>query len=487
MKKIKKIFLENLPNTNNRISWENSTNKKVHFIYDDTEGDLDIVDYIKGDPPRLKIKYNNNYSIIGASEFKLCKIGRIIGKITKDFRVKIGQTLKDNKRDLTITNREYRQKERIDEKNRKSIINQKWCKYHCNKCGYKGWIAEADLVAKGIGCVCCANQLVVKGINDIATTHPHLTKYFADIEDTYKYTKSSGKVVLMKCPDCGYEKEMKLNTLYTSYFRCKKCNDSVTYPEKLMFIFLKTLGNKFIYQLSKKNFNWINKYKYDFYFEYNNEEYIIETHGKQHYEETKGSKWDKLEEIQENDRLKKKLALENGIKYENYIIIDCRESELNLIKQNILNSKLNELFNLNKINWAECGEYACSNLMKSICNYWKIHNEINNENLTTINLSNIFGLHSGTISNYLKKGNKLKWCNYNPIKENEKARKKGSLSQSKKIEIFKDNISLGMFNSIAKLCNKSEELYGIKILHCGINWSINNNKLYKGFSFKYIA
>ena len=49
-------------------------------------------------------------------------------------------------------------------------------------------------------------------------------------------------------------------------------------------------------------------YKYDFYFEHNNESYIIETHGSQHYVEgkfsvIKGGR--SLEGEQENDELKR--------------------------------------------------------------------------------------------------------------------------------------------------------------------------------------
>ena len=47
-----------------------------------------------------------------------------------------------------------------------------------------------------------------------------------------------------------------------------------------------------------------------------------------------------LEEEQENDELKKSLAIKNGIK--DYLVIDCRESEMEFIKSNILKSQLNQ-------------------------------------------------------------------------------------------------------------------------------------------------
>ena len=47
---------------------------------------------------------------------------------------------------------------------------------------------------------------VIQGENDIATTHPHLVKYFVNKEDVYNYTYGSGKYVKVCCPYCGTEK-----------------------------------------------------------------------------------------------------------------------------------------------------------------------------------------------------------------------------------------------------------------------------------------
>ena len=80
----------------------------------------------------------------------------------------------------------------------------------------------------------------------------------------------------------------------------------------------------------------------------------METHGKQHYEDGfKGCGGRTLEEEQQNDKNKYELAIKNGIKQQNYIVIDCSKSDLEFIKNNIINSRLNELFNLNKNNQFE--------------------------------------------------------------------------------------------------------------------------------------
>ena len=59
----------------------------------------------------------------------------------------------------------------------------------CKKCGYK-WDAVAHTRKKS-GCPCCANRVVVEGINDLCTTHPDLAKEW----DYQKNEKAPNEVV----------------------------------------------------------------------------------------------------------------------------------------------------------------------------------------------------------------------------------------------------------------------------------------------------
>jgi hypothetical protein len=213
-----------------------------------------------------------------------------------------------------------------------------------------------------------------------------------------------------------------------------------------MFSFLEQLNIKFFTQLNKNILKWCKNYRYDFYFELNNEQYIIETHGEQHYEEgfqkMKSKRKSKtLEEEQKNDRLKKELALQNGIKEENYIVIDCRKSTLEWIRDNdngILNSILSELFDLSKIDWDKVEEFALSNLIKIASEY-----KNNNPNTTTGMIGELMGYNYHTISNWLKQGTKLGWCNYNPKEEQRRIGKKnGKLSSIRQNQLLIHNENL---------------------------------------------
>jgi DNA-directed RNA polymerase subunit RPC12/RpoP/predicted RNA-binding Zn-ribbon protein involved in translation (DUF1610 family) len=237
-----------------------------------------------------------------------------------------------------------------------------------------------------------------------------------------QYYSKSNQSVYWKCNECGYQipNKLNINNVVKHGVSCPKCSDGISYPEKLMFNILLQLNIKF---KKGKIFNWSKniKYKneklcgnkiYDFWIESRN--CIIETHGNHHYKNMKwkNKKTKSLKEEQENDNLKERLAKKNGIKH--YIIIDCYKSELEYIKNNILNSTLNNLFDLNQIDWEEVHKNSCKSKVKEICNLWSMGIKNINE------LNKITGLGNWAIRNYLKKGSEINWCDYNSKKEMEK-------------------------------------------------------------------
>ena len=238
----------------------------------------------------------------------------------------------------------------------------------------------------------------------IGNTHPHLINFLVNKDDAWKYSFGSNKKVLMKCPNCGFEKKRAIYKLIDNGIGCDKCSDGVSYPEKFVFnLFEQLLNDNFQTQLSKKDFKWCNNYKYDFYID--EIECIIETHGMQHYEDKNGH-WDSLEIVKTNDRNKEELAKENMIN--NYIILDCRKSDLNWIKNSIMNSKLPKLlkFKEKDIDWLKCHEYACSSLVKIACDLW-------NSGIKNLSyIAKLMKLSSASIRNHLKQGVKLNWCDY---------------------------------------------------------------------------
>ncbi|MGW6611622.1 hypothetical protein ACWF7H_28460, partial [Peribacillus butanolivorans] len=192
----------------------------------------------------------------------------------------------------------------------------------CFKCG-KDKMAETRSTANEDNC--------------IANTHPEFAKLFWNQEDTYKYRYSTHKKADFKCQNCGnIVRNKRITDIYFQGLPCP-CKDKISYPEKFMYSLLTQLEIEFEFQIT---FDWSKNIKtnnpkldgtkrYDFYL--NEINTIIETEGRQHFEETGfellGGRT--LQEEQENDRIKKSLAIVNEIN--NYIVIDCRESEIEFI------------------------------------------------------------------------------------------------------------------------------------------------------------
>jgi len=243
--------------------------------------------------------------------------------------------------------------------------------------------------------------------NKIATTHPHLVKFLVNEDDAFNHSAGSGNKILIRCIDCNYEKEKSIYDWINRGFGCPRCSDGVPYPEKFMFSLLEQLlDKKFKTQLSKSTFKWCNNYKYDNYID--NLNCIIETHGEQHYKENSlSSVWRmSLEETQVNDLDKEWLARSNNIK--NYIIINCRYSDLDWIKKSVMESKLPKLLNFKEedIDWLKCHEYSCKSFVKKACDLW------NSGIKNATEIAEKLNIERRAIIRYLKQGDKLDWCIY---------------------------------------------------------------------------
>lgn len=482
---MRKIFLENLPKSNHNggsINWKESINCKIRFIYDDIEGDLTIIDY-RSKEQTLTVEYKKDIFKIRTGNLKKLKLGNILSKkqqrLIKDFKIEIGNRFQDDKRNITIIDRENRIK-----RYEYQTYNKKYYKYKCNKDGYEGWIEENRLLNGG-GCGCCHNPKPILSINTIWDTDPWMIPYIGE-GCAKTHTHGSNDKVEVICPDCGKVKDKKLmiNNIYRNHTIYCSCGDGQPYPEKFMFNVLEQLGIDFKTQLSKITFSWCGKYKYDFYFELNGEQVIVETHGRQHYEESWNFQSNKTtrsyEEEQENDKIKKELALSNGIKEENYIVIDCRKSDFKFIKDRILNNeKIINRFDLSKIDWLKCEQFALSNRVKEACELWNsgIH--------STPKIGEIMKLCQPTICRYLTKGSKIwNWVNYNAQEARNKGLQIGRENKRKPIVCINNKM---IFQSVSELERCSEELFGIK-LHQGCISAVCNGKqkAHKGFEFKYI-
>jgi hypothetical protein len=392
---MRKVFLESLPRggsryiPKHRINWNQSVGYKVPFIYDDINGELEIINcFSKNGMKFLTIMYEGRTFEKFVGALLECKIANILGLRTNTYIHPIETVLEVKSGKIKLI-------EHKEIKNGKKGYVRGYV-YECLKCKHKNHITEGHLKEK-LGCPVCMGQIVKIGLNDMWTTNPVLASKLNDLDDGYKFAQNSNIKLNWKCPRCqSIVKNVAPSVVKRAGLSCKVCSDGISYPEKIMYNVLLQLECDFE---TEKIFDWCKDKRYDFYLSKINT--IIETHGRQHYEV--GFK-EPLKNIIENDLYKKNMALNNNIS--KYIIIDARLSEIDFIKNSIMNSELNHVFDLTIIDWELCDQYATSTLVKTACDFW--NNGIHDLKLIGKNMH----LNRNTVRHLLKKGSFLGWCNY---------------------------------------------------------------------------
>ncbi len=114
----------------------------------------------------------------------------------------------------------------------------------CSKCGYE-YKAKISNRQNGRGCACCKNKVVVKGKNDLATTHPHLAKEWHPFKNgelkPENITYGNGKKVWWLCPE-GHEYQATI--LHRSHgTNCPVCNSGrqTSFAEQAVYFYVKKI------------------------------------------------------------------------------------------------------------------------------------------------------------------------------------------------------------------------------------------------------
>jgi len=302
----------------------------------------------------------------------------------------------------------------------------------------------------GNNCPYCSGRKVLKGYNDLWTTHPEIAKLLKYPEQGYEISHGTNKKQIVICPEvnCKYEKKVYLFDLINNNgFSCPKCGDGFSYPNKFMFNLLDQLQLSFIPEYSP---DWIKPKRYDFYFEIDNKGYIVEMDGAFHNKDNTLSGMS-VQQIKENDKFKDDIAQKNKIKI---VRINCDISDLTYIKNNILKSELTEILNLEDINWLKCHEYACNSLVKVACDLW------NSGLKNTKEIADKLRCGRSAATRYLKRGVELGWCDYKPQKGKQRKQKDLILINTK--EIFNTIVEASIkykinAGNIYNCCNRSEK------------------------------
>jgi hypothetical protein len=411
---VRRVFTDGLPKRKGKteqIDWKKCIGYSVHFIYNDIEGDLPILNIIqKNGKSYIITEYGKNKEyLIASTDFARGTLGGLLGVKTESYKYNVGDIIDIKGKKLQIL-----EQTRMPQ----GSHTTKGYKYKCLNCNNIDKKSESDF-NQNSGCNVCSVDIsckIVREYNDLWTTHPHIANMLKDKELGYTISYGSRVEQLFICPFCGFEKKISPKAITSYGIACPRCSDGISYPEKFVFKFLEQIGAS---PIKQKMFDWSKNIKhdnkklngdkkYDFYIIHNGKTFIIETHGRQHYEKTNGNRRS-FEVEQENDKLKEKLAKDNNI--DEYIVLDCRNSELNYIKESIVNSKLSKIFDLSNVNWRECNEYACKSLVKPVCDLWS------KGIFSIVEIGKMLNISKYSVKNYIVQGSKIGWCKYNGEKE----------------------------------------------------------------------
>lgn len=401
-------------------------------------------------------------------------------------KYEIGQTLVNEHRNLTITDRKI-------QKGKTKIYKQ--YKYKCNKCGFdctdfyregkfidEYWIEEAHL-ANGTGCTCCYGRAAKDGINSLITTHKNSCNFIVNEQDKHRYTYGSSKKIQVYCPVCKKERLYRIkffiSDLKNNNFHCQNCSDKMPMGEKIMYTLLTHLNVDFTKEMV---FDWSNGKRYDFYIK--SSHVIIEVMGKQHIEGTFSHLSGKtLEQEKLNDKLKYDLAIKNGFKKNNYIYINSFYSNFDYIIENIKKSALSQLYDLQSINWNVIKKESSKSLLTEISNYWTI-----NQNCNTLDIANVFHISRPTATHYLKLGHQAGFCIYD---KTEVSKRRVNIYKNDTVNTATPiicNETNQLFKSYGLCCRLSKDVFGIQLNEPSIKSVLDGKyKQHKGFTFSYIS
>lgn len=254
------------------------------------------------------------------------------------------------------------------------------------------------------GCPYCSGRRPIKGKTDLWTTHPKIASMLLNSDEGHEYSAGSHHKTDWVCPNCGTAiKDKTIKNVVKQGLSCSFCSDAVSYPEKFISEMLRQLKVDYIFNRATE---WSNNKRYDFNIK--DKSLIIESHGEQHYDDFNlrnyNVKTRTLEEEKENDAYKMKLALDNGV--QKYIVLDCRVSDAEFVKNSILNSDLNGIFDLSCVDWNKCHMATFDSITMDICNLW-------NDGLHYVNkIANIVGIGRGAVIRRLKLCSELGLCDY---------------------------------------------------------------------------
>lgn len=324
----------------------------------------------------------------------------------------------------------------------------------CNDCGTHKMIYPYNINRAENGCHECIRISMIRptvGVDDLWTTRPDVASLLKNPERGYLYRENSKQEEIFQCPICGTSKTYIIAAISACGFSCPNCSDGITYPNKFMAGLLKQMNIDFVAEYKPE---WIKPYRYDFFFNINGKEVIVEMDGGiGHGHDNTGYKTKTPQESLEIDGYKTFMANNHNIEV---IRIDCNykaRCRFEYISEHIKQSKLGIIFDLSNVDFEKCDKDAQKSLFVETCKLWDsgIHDKQE--------IAKLLGVSCDTIRNYLIRSEKNGCSSYNHEldykRSIEDSRKKASFTISTPVicietkEIFRSITSVRTLTGIS--------------------------------------
>lgn len=419
------------------------------------------------------------------------------------FRYEIEEHIVDDKRDLTVIDR------RVEPRKRGShIVNIKYYKVRCNKCGSITEKEESSLYNHGAGCRGCSIQGDhLYKVGDIVKNQNGSFEVMELIRKQEKNGNRTGRrrFYKLKCLTCGKiqlksESNLKSGNGCVEVHKTFDVNDSIGRRKPELVKFFKNKNDAYQYlpgsletvlfvcpicgTEKRMTINNLNSYGYScpacgdgisypqkfmcsvlkqlgVKFE---REYSPEWAGNRRYDiflllddnkyiievdggfHFEGNQMNGMtaEESQKIDLEKDLLAM----KHDHIVVrIDCHYSSRDYIRDNILRSELSKILDLDKVDWDECEAFANKSILVEVCKYYEDHIGI-----SASDLAKIFGVTETSIWLYLRKGKELNLCPHYKTRYDIK-----DDDYQKTIQLYNDNPGIKIID-ISRMVGKSRDI-----------------------------
>ena len=455
-----------------RIDWKRSVGISTKFLFNSVEHDVLIV---SENQRYIDILIDNSIEYhIKKNTFLKCGFKNVLNNTRYTHMYEVDSVL-----DLKFSSLKILEciKEYVANKDGKKYSTRAY-KTECLKCGDISIKFENNLKS-GHGCGVCANKIAKLNINTIYDTDNWMLE-FIDEDVSKSILINSNKKIEFKCPICGYVRESYPYNIKNRGFNCPICSHKgMSYPEKFMYSLFKNLNVSFKHQVSNKDFSWIGRYRYDFYLD--DYKTFIEVDGFQHNIAKKS--FFKLKEGEQSDRdlIKDNLVSYNGFKL---IRVEAYESMFEYIKNSVIeNKELNNILNLDNLNWDFVAKGIKNNLIEEVCKF-----KMENLNMTNKDIGKAFNIYYATVSKYFKLGlSHYSWFKYE-IPDRYKIN--SPRLKNKKVLVMLNNEVVCNYKTSSEVKDYIMENFNIQLSLGSIRIaSAGKNKLghkYKNFEFYYI-